>query len=354
MIQGLAKNSAKINPLLLSNLQKIYLARAKVFKNNQTLKEQNLDSVFEEPNFFKDGQGGEILKKFDNLFNFSQHNAFPEKQYEYLNTSFTDAIYLTSVVETKHLISEIQELINTFMEQSKKIAETSYKAGRIRGISIDLQTREMFINWAEYLQPFIKYLEDDIKYLQKSIPLGSDLHTNNQKIKGVFNRKAEQDILSQLNKDLGTEFKSAEDRVIALSQFSPIIQLSGTLNNLATVSMKIANDVRFLSSGPRSGFGELAIPENEPGSSIMPGKVNPTQCESLTMLSCQVIGNHNASSIANASSMFESSSFKPLIGNNTVRSIKLLTDGLKSFRLHCAIGIELIDVKIKENLNTLI
>ena len=92
----------------------------------------------------------------------------------------------------------------------------------------------------------------------------------------------------------------------------------------------------------------------EPGSSIMPGKVNPTQCESLTMLSAQVLGNHVAVSIANSSALFESNNFKPLIANNTLRSLRLLTDGLKSFRTNCAVGIQLLDGKIKENLNLLI
>jgi fumarate hydratase class II len=106
--------------------------------------------------------------------------------------------------------------------------------------------------------------------------------------------------------------------------------------------MKFSNDIRFLSSGPRSGFGEMTIPENEPGSSIMPGKVNPTQCESLTMVSAQVIGNHNAVTIANAAGLFESSAYKPLIANNTLRSIILLSDGFRSFRQNCAVGIEYI------------
>ena len=113
--------------------------------------------------------------------------------------------------------------------------------------------------------------------------------------------------------------------------------------------MKISNDVRFLASGPRSGFCEITIPENEPGSSIMPGKVNPTQCESLTMVSSQVIGDHTAVTIANSSSLFESNSFKPLISNNVLRSARLLSDGLRSFRTNCAVGIELNLKKIEEN-----
>ena len=125
--------------------------------------------------------------------------------------------------------------------------------------------------------------------------------------------------------------------------------MSGTLSSLASVLMKLANDVRFLASGPRSGFCELTIPENEPGSSIMPGKVNPTQCESLTMVASQVIGNHTAVTIANSSALFESNCFKPLIANNVLRSVRLISDGLRSFRTNCAVGIELNLKKIEEN-----
>lgn len=147
--------------------------------------------------------------------------------------------------------------------------------------------------------------------------------------------------------------KSANDRIIALSELSNLVQISGTFNNLASVMFKISNDIRFLSSGPRSGFGELAIPENEPGSSIMPGKVNPTQCEAMSMVAAQVIGNHTSVTIANSSNLFESSSFKPLIGNNVLRSARLLSDGLKSFRLNCVVGIEVIDKTTQDNVDQL-
>lgn len=130
-------------------------------------------------------------------------------------------------------------------------------------------------------------------------------------------------------------------------------RVSGSLNALAATCLKLANDIRLLSSGPRSGFGELTVPENEPGSSIMPGKVNPTQCESLTMVAGQVIGNHTAVSLANAASMFESNGFKPLIANNVLRSCRLLSDGLKSFRKNCVDGMGVISTKNEENIRNL-
>ena len=112
--------------------------------------------------------------------------------------------------------------------------------------------------------------------------------------------------------------------------------------------MKIANDVRWLASGPRSGLGEITIPENEPGSSIMPGKVNPTQCEALTMLCCQVMGNDVAINIGGASGNFELNVFRPLIIHNFLHSVRLLTDGINSFNTHCAVGIEPDRARIAE------
>lgn len=352
MISNLSKHSAKVNPLLLKNLQKLYLIRARVFHNRE-LQAQNIEEVFEVMNVFADGKGVSVLKKFDELFDFQQHKVFPEQQYELLNTTFSDAIYITSVEEAKNLIGEIKELIKTFEQLEAKADAGLSKIARSNGPLIDMKVKKMYANWRSYLEPFVAYLEADIQKLNK-IPLGANLETENGKIKELLQNNQEAKLLQEINKDFNSNFKSADDRLVALSQFSPIVELSGTLNTLASVTMKIANDVRFLSSGPRSGYGELAIPENEPGSSIMPGKVNPTQCESLTMLSAQVLGNHTAVSIANSSAMFESNNFKPLIANNTLRSLRLLTDGLKSFRTNCAVGIELIEVRIKENLNKLI
>src|SRR5206468_2872482 len=119
-----------------------------------------------------------------------------------------------------------------------------------------------------------------------------------------------------------------------------LVHLHGALRGLAASLMKIANDVRWLASGPRSGLGEITIPENEPGSSIMPGKVNPTQCEALTMLGAQVLGNDVAIGIGGASGTFELNVFRPLIIHNVLQSVRLLADGMKSFDLNCARGIE--------------
>lgn len=138
----------------------------------------------------------------------------------------------------------------------------------------------------------------------------------------------------------GRPFRSAPNKFAALAGHDALVSAHGALKTLATALMKIANDVRWLASGPRSGLGELSIPENEPGSSIMPGKVNPTQCEAMTMLCCQVFGNDVALTLGAASGNFELNVFKPLIIHNFLSSVRLLADGMRSFDVHCARGIE--------------
>ncbi|MFZ5722587.1 MAG: class II fumarate hydratase [Pseudomonadota bacterium] len=135
-------------------------------------------------------------------------------------------------------------------------------------------------------------------------------------------------------------FVPAPNLFAALAGHEPLVHAHGALKALATALMKIANDVRWLASGPRSGLGELSIPENEPGSSIMPGKVNPTQCEALTMLCAQVIGNDTALAIGAASGNFELNVYKPLVIHNFLHSVRLLADGMRSFEAHCVRGIE--------------
>lgn len=125
----------------------------------------------------------------------------------------------------------------------------------------------------------------------------------------------------------------------------------GALKGLAASLMKIANDVRWLASGPRCGIGEISIPENEPGSSIMPGKVNPTQCEAMTMLCCQVMGNDVAVNMGGASGNFELNVYRPMVIHNVLQSIRLLADGMESFNEHCAVGIEPNRERISQLLN---
>jgi len=147
-------------------------------------------------------------------------------------------------------------------------------------------------------------------------------------------------VAAELARSMDAPFRSAFNKFAALAAHDALVAAHGALKTLAVALMKIANDVRWLASGPRSGLGEISIPENEPGSSIMPGKVNPTQCEALTMLCCQVFGNDVAITVGGASGNFELNVFKPLIAHNFSQSVRLLADGMTSFEEHCVRGIE--------------
>ncbi|MBK8522662.1 MAG: class II fumarate hydratase [Betaproteobacteria bacterium] len=157
-----------------------------------------------------------------------------------------------------------------------------------------------------------------------------------------------QRVAAELARATSLPFKTADNKFAALAAHDALVGAHGALKMLATALMKIANDIRWLASGPRCGLGELSIPENEPGSSIMPGKVNPTQCEALTMLCCQVFGNDVAITIGGASGNFELNVFKPLIAHNFLQSVRLLADGMQSFELHCARGITANRERISE------
>lgn len=149
-----------------------------------------------------------------------------------------------------------------------------------------------------------------------------------------------EDIAKNLAEETGHPFITAPNKFEALATKDSLVHLSGALNTLAVAIMKIANDIRFLGSGPRCGLGELSLPENEPGSSIMPGKVNPTQCEAITMVCAQVIGNHMAVTVGGSNGHFELNVFKPLIIRNVLHSVALLADASESFNLNCVAGIE--------------
>ena len=157
-----------------------------------------------------------------------------------------------------------------------------------------------------------------------------------------------EDMTAAISDIAGTQFESAPNKFEQLAAKDGLVFFSGALNTLAVALNKIANDIRFLGSGPRSGLGELSLPANEPGSSIMPGKVNPTQCESLTMVAAQVIGNHQAVTVGGMQGHFELNVFMPLIGANVLRSIHLLATGMTSFAERCVDGTEANEQQIAD------
>eukprot|EP01111_Echinosteliopsis_oligospora_P003957 TRINITY_DN1622_c0_g1_i3.p1 TRINITY_DN1622_c0_g1~~TRINITY_DN1622_c0_g1_i3.p1 ORF type:complete len:276 (+),score=83.40 TRINITY_DN1622_c0_g1_i3:142-969(+) len=158
-------------------------------------------------------------------------------------------------------------------------------------------------------------------------------------------------IAAEIGKITGIPFETAQNKYEGLATHDAMVEVSGALNTISVSFMKIANDIRLLGSGPRCGLGELLLPENEPGSSIMPGKVNPTQCEALSMVSAQVMGNHVAVSIGGSHGHFELNVFKPVIIRNVLQSIRLLADSAKSFTINCVEGIEADEERIAKIMN---
>jgi fumarate hydratase class II len=158
-------------------------------------------------------------------------------------------------------------------------------------------------------------------------------------------------IAAQIAQLTGLPFVTAPNKFEALAAHDALVECHGALNTVAVSLMKIANDIRLLGSGPRCGLGELMLPENEPGSSIMPGKVNPTQCEALTMVCAQVMGNQTAVSIGGSNGHFELNVFKPVIIKNVLQSVRLLGDGARSFTKNCVVGIEANRKRIETLMN---
>ncbi len=189
--------------------------------------------------------------------------------------------------------------------------------------------------WASQLDHGIGHVEAALPHLRElaigGTAIGTGLNTHSD-----FGRV----VAEALSREAGTLFVAAPNRFEAMAAHDAMVHAHGALKTVAAALMKIANDVRWLASGPRSGLGEIRIPENEPGSSIMPGKVNPTQGEALVMACCQVMGNDVAVNIAGASGNFELNVCKPVIIHNVLQSIRLLADGARSFDVHCARGIE--------------
>ena len=179
---------------------------------------------------------------------------------------------------------------------------------------------------------------DEIYYLAQGGTVGTGLNTRKN-----FDKK----IIKEISKITKLPFKVASNKFSALAAHDSIVNFSGTLNTTAVCLMKIANDIRFLGSGPRAGYGELILPSNEPGSSIMPGKVNPTQSEAVTMVCVKVIGNHNGITMAGSHGHFELNVFKPLIAHNILQSIEIMADSSKTFALYCVRGIKADKKRIK-------
>ena len=252
------------------------------------------------------------------------------------NDSFPSAINIAASKKVKdELIPSLNEMEKTLGSQSKKW-KSIIKIGRTHlQDATPLSLGQEFSGYQSQIDMNIKRLKTaliNLNYLaQGGTAVGTGLNT-----KKGFDRLVANEI-SKINK---IKFKPASNKFQALASHDSLVELSGVLNVIATDLFKIANDIRLLASGPRSGLGELNLPENEPGSSIMPGKVNPTQSEALTMACLQVMGSHNVISMAGTQGHFELNAFKPVIGFNIINSINLLSSGVTNFCDKCLKGIK--------------
>jgi len=254
------------------------------------------------------------------------------------NDTYPTAMRIAFVLELqKQLIPSIKLLKGTFEKKSKEFSDI-VKIGRTHlQDATPLTLGQELSAYVDMLDKALMQLDDSLKYITELAIGGTAVGT------GLNSHPEFSTMVSlQLNELTSTKYKfvSHPNKFHALTAHDGEVVLSGVLNALAANLMKIANDIRWLSSGPRCGIAELNIPANEPGSSIMPGKVNPTQSEAMTMVAVQVMGNHTAVSIAASQGNFELNVFKPVIAYNILQSIRLLSDTMKAFNNKCAIGIE--------------
>ncbi|WMJ72447.1 class II fumarate hydratase [Cytophagaceae bacterium ABcell3] len=262
------------------------------------------------------------------------------------NDTFPTAMHIaayTFIVE--QTIPKVELLRNTLAEKAEKFQEV-VKIGRTHFMdATPLTLGHEFSGYVSQLDHGLKALKYTFDHLSELALGGTAVGTGLNTPEGYAEMVAE-----KIAEFSGHPFKSAENKFEALAAHDAIVSVSGALKQLAVSLMKIGNDIRMLASGPRCGIGEILIPENEPGSSIMPGKVNPTQCEALTMACAQVIGNDVAVSVGGMNGHFELNVFKPVMIYNVLMSARLIGDACESFNNNCAVGIEPNHGEIKKNL----
>ena len=263
------------------------------------------------------------------------------------NDTFPTAMHIASVIETKeNLMPNLLDLSKSLEDKSKKFAKIT-KIGRTHlqdaiPITLGQEFSGYFVQIEKNISRINNALEDLYFLAQGGTAVGTGLNT-----KEGFDKEFAIECTSLT----GEPFQTADNKFEALATHDALVSFSGSLNTLASSLFKIASDIRLLGSGPRSGIGEIRLPENEPGSSIMPGKVNPTQCEAMTMICLQVMGNHTSISMAGSQGHLELNVFKPLIAYNVLQSITILSDGIKSFEKNCVKGIQSDEKRIKEHID---
>ncbi len=252
------------------------------------------------------------------------------------NDVFPTAMHIAIAIETKNKLLPALELLNKELKKKVSKFKNIVKVGRTHlQDATPLSLGQEFSGYQSQLEDCIKRIKNALNEIYLLAQGGTAVGTGINSKKG-FDKK----IINEIKKITKLPFKPTKNKFAALAAHDEIVNFSGTLNTTAVCLMKIANDIRFLGSGPRAGYGELILPANEPGSSIMPGKVNPTQSEAVTMVCVKVIGNHNGITMAGSHGHFELNVFKPLIAHNILQSIDLLADSSKNFGLYCIRGLK--------------
>ena len=265
------------------------------------------------------------------------------------NDTYPTGMRIAEVVAvTDNLIPALNQLKATLQAKSEAFADI-VKIGRTHlQDATPLTLGQELSGYVAMLETNLKQIEDALKYVRElaigGTAVGTGLNSHPE-----FSERVAAQLNSFMEKDYG--FVSQPNKFHALTGHDGEVVLSGALKALAANLMKIANDIRWLASGPRCGLGEIEIPANEPGSSIMPGKVNPTQAEAITMVAVQVMGNDAAVGFAASQGNFELNVFKPVIAYNILQSVRLLSDAMRSFDVNCAVGIQPIEEKIEKFLN---
>ena len=260
------------------------------------------------------------------------------------NDSFPTAMHIAAVMQITDFLIPALEHFHAAIDKKAKEFANIVKIGRTHlQDAVPLTLGQEFSGYATQLKYGVARAKDVLPRLYLLAQGGTAVGTGLNAKKGFAEEFAKQ--VATLT---GKPFVTAPNKFEALASHDAMVEASGMLNTLAVSMMKIANDIRLLGSGPRCGIGEISLPENEPGSSIMPGKVNPTQSEAMTMVAAQVMGNHVAVTIAGSNGHFELNVFKPVIIHNVMQSIRLLGDASNSFTDNCVVGIAANEARIKQ------
>ena len=367
---------AKVRPILIKSIAIIKKAAAIVHKKDKTINKKIANSIIKasqeiisgklEKNFplkvWQTGSGTQtnmnvnevISNRAIEILGGKKGSKNPVHPNDHVNKSqstndvFPTAMHIAITVETRKKL--LPSLIDLEKELKVKVKhfKNIVKIGRTHlQDATPITLGQEFSGFRFQIQENITRLKNSAQELlflaQGGTAVGTGINT-----KKNFDKK----IISEIKKQTKLNFKPINNKFAALSAHDAIVNFSGVLNTIAVSLTKIANDIRFLGSGPRAGYGELILPANEPGSSIMPGKVNPTQSEAVTMVCAKVMGNHSGVTIAGSNGHFQLNVFKPLIAENVLQSIDLLGDSVSNFTKYCVKGIEVDKKKIKEYLDS--